>query len=259
MGKIFAVANQKGGVGKTTLTQNLGAALNMAIGSRVLLIDLDPQGHLTKVWGIPEPKRCMSEVLEKRARLCDILVEPDRGGYPDLWLAPATAALGVTQIALRNTIAGELELDRALVGHGFDAVLIDCPPNLDLLTINALVAADYALIPVVPENLGLEGLIDIGHTIVEINEKLRRGRRKLYILSVVVNMLDERLTEHQASLEALALTKLLKAPGHIKRATAFAQAQRQHKPLLTYDLNHEQSDALLKMGEWLGTWLNGAA
>ena len=156
--RVMAVANQKGGVGKTTTSVNLGAAL-AELGFRVLVIDLDPQGNATTGLGIDARnfELSMYDVLMRDASLEDC-VEPT--SMKNLFVAPATIALAGAEIELVPAFSRELKLKRSIesVIDDFDYVLIDCPPSLGLITVNALAAADEVLVPIQCEYYALEGL-----------------------------------------------------------------------------------------------------
>jgi chromosome partitioning protein len=190
---VIAVANQKGGVGKTTTTANLGASLAKT-GRRVLLIDMDPQGNLTSAVGIPKTaERTVADaLLDHRAALPAYLIQ---NGHGRLDVVPATLALATAEAALMNKLGREQRLrdQLARLGDSYDVVLIDTPPSLGLLTINALVAADHVLIPTEARFFSLQGLQMIEESIEEVlylNPKLR-------VLGILLSKLDRRLREER--------------------------------------------------------------
>jgi chromosome partitioning protein len=188
-GRIFAVANQKGGVGKTTTAVNVSAAV-ARLGKRVLLVDIDPQGNSTTGLGIDKSKveTCMYDVLLKDATVSEAL---QATSVENLMLLPATLNLAGAELELVSVLSREHRLKSALaaVAHEFDLIIIDCPPSLGLLTLNALTAADAILIPVQAEYFALEGLGQLTRVIDLVRAHLNPT---LSIHGVVVTMFDGR-------------------------------------------------------------------
>jgi chromosome partitioning protein len=188
---IFAVANQKGGVGKTTTTISLGAALAEK-GKRVLVVDLDPQGNATTGLGVDgrQFERSVYDVLLNDVPMVDI-VEPT--GFNNLFVAPATLDLAGVEQELASVISRELRLKRALVSveGDFDYIFIDCPPSLGLITINAFAAATDILVPVQTEFYALEGLTQLQRIVDLVQKNLNPMLR---ITKVVLTMYDSRNT-----------------------------------------------------------------
>jgi chromosome partitioning protein len=170
--RILAVANQKGGVGKTTTTINLAAGLSAA-GSRVLLIDLDPQGNATMGSGVDKRplQTTLYEVLLGNAAIRDARVRSDSGGFD---LIPANRELAGAEVELVDFVEREDRLKAALaeLEYEYDYVLIDCPPSLNLLTVNGLTAAHAVMIPMQCEYYALEGLSDLVQTIKKVRTHL---------------------------------------------------------------------------------------
>jgi chromosome partitioning protein len=190
MGNIYSLANQKGGVGKTTTAVNLGASL-VSLGQRVLLIDMDPQANATSSLGIDRAQleRSVYDVLLGSVPLPHIVLSGSPVG-PDL--APSAPALAGAQVEMVNILAREHLLRRALlsVADAYDYVLIDCPPSLGLLTINALTAtSDGVIIPVQCEYLALEGLSELLYTIQLVRDSLNPG---LSVRGLLLTMFDSR-------------------------------------------------------------------
>ncbi|MGA8724203.1 MAG: AAA family ATPase [Acidimicrobiales bacterium] len=187
--RVIAVANQKGGVGKTTTSVNLGAAL-AELGFRVLVIDLDPQGNATTGLGIDARhfEQSMYDVLMRDTSLEDC-VEPT--SLKNLFVAPATIALAGAEIELVPAFSRELKLRRAVesVIDDFDYVLIDCPPSLGLITVNALAAASEVLVPIQCEYYALEGLSQLTRNVHLVASNLNP---KLDISTIVLTMYDAR-------------------------------------------------------------------
>jgi chromosome partitioning protein len=185
--KIIAVLNQKGGVGKTTTTINLAAFLARE-GQRVLICDLDPQGNSTSGLGIDKNSlsSTLYDVLFSRAEAVNTIQKINE---EKLFLMPSNAQLAGAEVELVAMPERELQLKKVLAGLDYDYVLIDCPPALGLLTVNALAAADQVLIPVQAEYYALEGLSQLLSVIQQVRQALNRS---LNILGVVVTLYDKR-------------------------------------------------------------------
>jgi chromosome partitioning protein len=187
-GRVVAVANQKGGVGKTTTAVNLGAYL--ALGLRVLLIDLDPQANATSSLGLEAREVGLStyEALIGEATLADAVISSGRTGFD---LAPASRALAGAEVELVELPDRERRLRHALapLRDQYDVILVDCPPSLGMLTLNALVAADVLLAPVQCEYLALEGVGQMMETIELVRATLNP---RLELLGMLMTMFDPR-------------------------------------------------------------------
>ncbi|NLK51394.1 MAG: ParA family protein [Syntrophomonadaceae bacterium] len=189
MGRVIAITNQKGGVGKTTTSVNLGAYLAQ-LGKRVMVVDIDPQGNATSGLGVDRKQleHCIYDVLINGVGVEVVLLETE---VKDLLLLPATIQLAGAEIELVSLIAREGKLKRALekVKNKFDYILIDCPPSLGLLTLNALAAADRLLIPIQCEYYALEGLGQLMHTVQLVRKHLNPD---LDLEGVLLTMFDAR-------------------------------------------------------------------
>lgn len=226
--KVVAVINQKGGTGKTTTTINLGSALSK-LGKKVLLLDLDPQSNLSYSLAVANPEATLADVFQGNKSIKEVLVEKD-----GLWVAPGSNDLVDIEISLVTQPEREKFLKRILEeAKGFDFVLIDCPPSLSVLTLNALSAAQEVLIPLQMEVLTLQGLDQIMNTV----EKVRKAfNPKLKIKGIVVVMFDVRRKLSQEVLEYLRENireKIFRS--HIRLNVKLAEAPSFGKSILDYD------------------------
>ena len=191
MARVFCVANQKGGVGKTTTTVNLAAGLSLA-GQRVLMVDLDPQGNATMGSGIDKRALALSvyDVLLESASVAEARVRSDRGGYD---LLGANRELAGAEVELVQLERRDQRLRAALqaVSGDYDFVLIDCPPSLSLLTLNGLCSAHGVIVPMQCEYFALEGLSDLVNTIKQVHANLNR---ELQVIGILRVMFDPRIT-----------------------------------------------------------------
>jgi len=205
MAHILAFANHKGGVGKTTTTLNTGAAL-AAAGYRVLLIDVDPQANLTQSAGFREPARpSLYEALTNQATLADTLLHvPPGPGVPGAGynLVPSSLDLSGAEMELSGVAGREYLLAELLAPllPNYDFILLDCPPSLGLLTLNALTAARYLIIPLQTEYLALQGLSKLTDVLGLIQKRLNR---ELELLGVVATLFDRRKVLHRDVLDGI--------------------------------------------------------
>jgi chromosome partitioning protein len=230
MAKVIAFANQKGGVAKTTTTLNLGVALK-ELGHDVLLVDLDPQGNLTMSQGMnPDAiERSMFDVLVHRVPISDVIktVEVD--------IAVASIDLAGAELALSALIGRERALDKALVEvrDKYDFILIDTPPSLGLLTINAFVAAQGVIVPVQCEYLSLRGLVQLENTLAMVRENLNPNVR---VEGIVPTMYDGRTLHAREAIEILEEHfGDLVYETRIRKTVRYAEAPVKGSSVLRYD------------------------
>jgi chromosome partitioning protein len=248
--RVLALANQKGGVGKTTTAINLGTAL-AAINERVLIVDLDPQGNASTGLGIERKHRRRStyDVLIGEAKLADIVQET---AVPRLSIAPSTMDLSGLELEIANERERNYRLRNALLAlpgpgeeNGFGYVLVDCPPSLNLLTINAMAAADSILVPLQCEFFALEGLSQLLKTVEQVKATLNP---KLSIHGIVLTMYDAR---NNLSDQVVADVKQFMGDKVyqtiIPRNVRVSEAPSYGKPVLLYDFKCTGSQAYLKL------------
>jgi chromosome partitioning protein len=249
--RVLAIANQKGGVGKTTTAINLGTAL-AAIGERVLIIDLDPQGNASTGLGIDHKSRQIStyDVITGERPLRDAILAT---AVPHLHIAPSTMDLSGFELEVGQardrafrlrTALGQLN-DAALGPSAYSYVLIDCPPSLNLLTINAMAAANAILVPLQCEFFALEGLSQLLKTVEQVKQTLNPD---LTIHGIVLTMFDAR---NNLSGQVVADVREFMGPKVydtvIPRNVRVSEAPSYGKPVLVYDLKCVGSEAYLRL------------
>jgi chromosome partitioning protein len=249
--RVLAVANQKGGVGKTTTAINLGTAL-AAIGDEVLVVDLDPQGNASTGLGIDRRSRRRStyDVLIGEATLREAIVAT---AVPRLHLAPSTLDLSGLELQIGQARDRAYRLRQALAplgaatteGSSFSYVLVDCPPSLNLLTVNAMAAAHAILVPLQCEFFALEGLSQLLKTVEQVRETLNP---ELTIHGIVLTMFDSR---NNLSTQVVADVRQFMGPKVydtiIPRNVRVSEAPSYGKPVLVYDLKCSGSEAYLRL------------
>ncbi len=245
--KILAITNQKGGVGKTTTCVNLAASL-ASLGKRVLLIDLDPQGNASTGSGIDKARLKLSiyHVLIGESPLKEVVVRSEKGGFD---VAPSNRELAGAEVELVNELARESRLKVAIakLGDTYDIVLLDCPPALNLVTVNALTAANSVLIPMQCEYYALEGLSDLVNTIKKVRARLNPT---LEIEGLLRTLFDSRnMLAQQVSAELISHfgDKVYKTV--IPRNIRLAEAPSYGVPVLNYDKSSKGAVAYLALAQ----------
>ena len=250
--RIFTVANQKGGVGKTTTAVNVAAALAMG-GLKVLVVDLDPQGNACTALGVDRNEGPgMYEVLVEERPLREVVKKV--AGFPHLECAPANAELAGAEIAMVNFVAREQILklalqdfiaERAAINERFDYIIIDCPPSLGLLTVNALTATEEVLVPIQCEYYSLEGISLLMETLQKIKRALNPVVR---VSTIVLTMFDSRtrLANDVANdVRAHFPNELIDIP--IPRAVRISEAPSFRQTVMTYDASSPGAVAYMQV------------
>jgi len=244
MTTVIALANQKGGVGKTTTAINLGASLAQR-GKRVLIFDFDPQANSSAGLGVRVDGVNTYDVVVNDVPARNIVVETS---IPNMWLAPATPALAGAEVELVPVMAREYRLKRALdaLRGTYDYILIDCPPSLGLLTVNALTAADEVIVPVQCEYLALEGLSQLTSTLELVRRNLNS---RLRLRGLLLTMFDGRTNLSQQVADEVRAHFPNTFKTIIPRSVRLSEAPSHGLPIARYDPSSRANKAYEDLAE----------
>jgi chromosome partitioning protein len=247
MGKIIAVANQKGGVGKTTTSVNLAAGLAVE-EKKVLLVDADPQGNATSGSGINRAvkRKTLYDAIVQDESIEDIILPTE---LPLFWVLPADKNLAGAEIELVDTEKREFVLKRILkdARNSYDYIIIDCPPSLGLLTVNGLTAADSLLVPIQCEYFALEGVTELFDTLAHLRRVLNP---QLVIEGLLLTMYDERTNLSAAVAQDLRDfygSQVLETV--IPRNVRLAEAPSYGKPIILYDIRSKGAESYINLAK----------
>ncbi|MEI7989291.1 MAG: ParA family protein [Chloroflexota bacterium] len=251
--KTIAIANHKGGVGKTATCHNLSAILAKEHHLKVLMVDIDPQASLTQACGISETQHSLANVLGSAIpgtmMLSEIIIELGDG----LFLAPSDIDLTLTELGLTNRMGRENVLKKALstVKNDYDLCLLDCPPSLGLLSVNGILASDAIITPTQPQTVDLRGLSLFLNTLERIESDMNINPE---LLGVLMTFYDDRLLHHKLAVEALKKANLKIFPVQIGRSIRVAEAAAAGEPMITWEPNNPQVDKYRQVTKVIYEW-----
>jgi chromosome partitioning protein len=253
--KVLSCANHKGGVGKTATVRALGDVL-AGMGVRVLMVDIDPQASLTTSCGLSEAEPNLSDVIGGAQPGKLPLSKVIRVVKPGLELAPSNLAMAAAEMGLNNRFGREQVLKKALttLAGQYDLVLIDCPPSLSLLVVNALAASDSVLIPCQPMPVDVAGVKLFLDTIDAIRSDLNPD---LTILGILPTFFDGRLTAHQGAISAMTRAGWPVLPFRVGRSVRVGESAAVGESVVTYEPGNPQALVYAELGGFIKLWLQG--
>ncbi|MGL5382951.1 MAG: ParA family protein [Culicoidibacterales bacterium] len=244
--KVIAITNQKGGVGKTTSTVNMAASLGV-LGFKVLMIDMDPQGNATTGLGISKAdlKACIYNVLVDERPIEETVVQTS---FENLWVVPATINLSGVDLELASVIGRETRLKQAIedMQMNFDYVLIDCPPSLGLLTLNALTVSESIIVPIQAEYYALEGLTQLLNTIRLAQRHLNKA---LVIEGIVLTMVNKTNLSAEVEEEVRNIFDKKVYSTTISRGVRLSEAPSYGQPIYYYDQRSRGAQEYLELAK----------